>query len=98
MAPDVRPDFSGKVVKVFTTISDPKWQWWSLTEPVLERQEGRLFLGGRLTDPGSRGSFWGGNTIACVPRELIQCYPVETSPERQQRKYGDAGTRTLPGM
>jgi len=98
MAPDVRPDFSGKVVKVFTTISDPKWQWWSLTEPVLERQEGRLFLVGRLTDPDPSASFWGRNTIACIPRELIQFYLVETIPDRQQRKYGDAGTRTLPGM
>jgi hypothetical protein len=97
MAPEVQPDFSGKVVRVCMAGPDAKWASWSLDEPKFEVQYGRLFLVGKLTDPNPGDSFYGRNWVACVPWELIQFYYVESMVNRQQRKYGAPGCNTIAG-
>jgi hypothetical protein len=93
---DVEPGFSGQVVKVL--IEGPgDWQWWSLKEPRFERQHGRLFLVGGLTDPDPSKSFWGRKVRACVPWDGIRYYHTEAIVDRQQRKFGGDDCNTIAG-
>jgi hypothetical protein len=96
--PEAIPDFTGKVVKVYTSVPDADWRWWTLDEPTFERQHGRLFLVGRLTDRDPGGSFWGRHTVACLPWETVLFYLVEGMADRQQRKFGGPDVNTIPGL
>jgi hypothetical protein len=97
MAPEIEPNFSGKVVKVLLGVSDAKWNWWSVDEPTFELQHGRLFLVGKLTIPNPGESFWGSKHTACVPWNSIWVYLVEAIVDRQQRKYGEPDCNTIAG-
>lgn len=96
-APETVPDFTGKVVKIYTNVPDTDWRWWTLDEPRFELQHGRLFLVGKLTDPNPGGSYWGRHMVACIPWETVQFYLVETIPDRHQRKFGGSDVNTIPG-
>ena len=80
------PDFAGKVVRVLLSGPDEKWQWWSLEEPVVESQYGRLFLVGRLTRPEPDRPYWGDSLMACVAWDAIRMYTVEAKDDRPSRK------------
>jgi hypothetical protein len=95
-APEVQPDFTGMVVKVYANIPDADWRWWTLDEPRFELQHGRLFLVGRLTDSKLDGTFWGRNTTAYLPWEAVQFYLTEALPDRMQRKFGGPNVNTIP--
>jgi hypothetical protein len=94
---EVQPDFSGKTVKVLIDGPD-KYRWWTFDEPQIELQHGRLFLVGRLTDPDPRQPFWGSKMIAYVAWDEILAYCTEAVVDRQQRKFGDPGFNTVPGL
>ncbi len=95
MIEDVQPDFTGLVVKVLIDAPGTSHHWWSLDEPTFERQHGRLFLVGRLTDPDPSKPFWGRNVRAHVPWDAIRYYQNERVVDRQQRKFGGPECNTM---
>jgi hypothetical protein len=99
MPPEVQPDFTGQVVKVYVSIPAPyaEWSWWWLDSPVFQLQQGRVFLVGRLYDRSKPGEpYWGRYTTASIPWNDVLFYMVETVTDRQQRKYGGPDCQTLP--
>ena len=84
MVSEVQPDFSGKIVRIMVASKDPKFGWWSLTEPKFETQNGRLFLVGKLTDTNPAEPFWGRGYMAAVPWEGVQLYCFEETKKCQR--------------
>lgn len=97
VVPEVLPDFTGMIVKVFIRGPDETWSWWFFDEPRLELQGGRMFLIGRMSDRSTPTKpFWGVNSTAAVPWESVVFYICERILDRQQRKYGGPDCPTIP--
>jgi hypothetical protein len=94
LIPETEPDFTGKVVKIMVDSADG-WRWWSLNEPRFERQHGRLFLVGGLTDPDPSKPFWGRNVRLSVGWDRISLFYTEAIVDRQQRKFGGPDCNTM---
>jgi hypothetical protein len=96
MAQQIEPDFEGKEVAVMIGCPD-KPRWWTLEEPRLERQHGRLFLVGRMTDIEPGKAWWGKNRIAFIPWDTILAYCTRGFADRQQQHFGGPECNTVPG-
>jgi hypothetical protein len=96
MPNEISPVFSGKVVRVLLNGPDARWQWWSLDEPIVESQHGRLFLVGRMTRPEPGRPYWGDTVTVCIPWDSISLYLVESMDDRLSRKLGGPEVNTMP--
>jgi hypothetical protein len=95
MLREVEPDFTGMIVRVFCAELDEHWKWLTLDEPSFERQHGRIFLVGKLSEPiPFQRDWWGRNVRVCLPWDEIKYYHTERIPDRYQRKAGGAGMPT----
>ncbi|HEY1376300.1 MAG TPA: hypothetical protein VGF55_05875 [Gemmataceae bacterium] len=96
MTPDAEPDFAGQVVDVMLGFPD-KVRWYTLDEPRVERQHGRLFLVGRMTDVDPGKPWWGRNLTACIAWDAILGYFPQSRTDWQQRRSGGPESNTVPG-